>query len=328
MLRSPEERDRRHTPDAFAHRHLVYGLIVESAFRLESVGVLPQASAEPWIRISLAPRDAFAETARTLPIDPDDWIQHAVLPDGAVYMKLDDVFEALVSADGRTVRCVRLGDADARSFEANLLNFVLSAALTLRGEEPLHAAVLDLGDKAVALLGPSGAGKSTLAAHLIGQGATLVTDDMLRLAFVDGSAFAHHGPHRLKLFDEPARLLLPGAARDGHFNAASGKLMIEPPAIHGRDQPRPLAALFWLDEPPAQSPSDEVSVARLAGLELMRLLTASAMDIRNHTPHRLARQLAFAQRVAQTLPVYALRYARRYAVLDRVAEQISRLAGP
>jgi hypothetical protein len=68
-------------------------------------------------------------------------------------------------------------------------------------------------------------------------------------------------------------------------------------------------------------------VSRLAGLELMRLLTASAMDIRNHTPDRLARQLSFAQRVAQTVPVHALRYALRYELLDRVAEQVRRLAG-
>jgi hypothetical protein len=326
MLKSPEERDRRHAPDAVVHRYVVYGLVVESEFRLNSVAAAPQARAEPWIRFCLASPDALANQA-ALPIDSDDWIQHVILPDGAVHMRLDDVFDALVAADGRSVRCARLGDADARSFEANLLNFVLSAALTLRGEEPLHATVLDLGERAIALLGPSGAGKSTLAAHLIGEGATLVTDDMLRLTFQDGTAFAHHGPHRLKLFDEPARRLLPQAASDGDFNAVSGKLMVEPVAAHRRDTPRPLAALFWLDEPPAPSSSDEVSVSRLAGLELMRLLTASAMDIRNHTPNRLARQLAFVQRVARTVPVHALRYARHYGLLARVAEQIRRTAG-
>ena len=61
-------------------------------------------------------------------------------------------------------------------------------------------------------------------------------------------------------------------------------------------------------------------------MELMRLLTASAMDIRNYTPDRLARQFDFAQRVGRALPVYALRYARRYALLDRVAERIRQAA--
>ncbi len=328
MLRSPAERDGQHAPAASVHRHLVYGLVVESEFRLNSVGDVPHADAEPWIRFSLGSPDDGAETPGERPGHPDDWIQRAVRPDGAVHLKLDDVFDAVVAADGRSVRCAPLGGVDARSFEANLLNFVLSAALTMRGEEPLHATVLDLGGRAVGLLGPSGAGKSTLAAHLIGQGAALVTDDMLRLTFSKGTAFAHHGPHRLKLFDEPARRLLPQAASDGHFNAASGKLMIEPAATPGRDRPCRLVALFWLDEPPAASTAADVSAGRLAGLELMRVLTASAMDIRNHTPDRLARQLAFAQRVARTLPVHALRYGRRYALLGQVAEQIRRVAGP
>jgi hypothetical protein len=264
-----------------------------------------------------------------LPLNTDDWIWHAVLADGSVYMKLDEVFEALVSADGRSVLCAPPGDIDARSFQANLLNFVLAAALTLQGEEPLHATVLDLEGRALALLGPSGTGKSTLAAFLIAQGATLVTDDMLRLTFSHGRAFAHPGPHRLKLFEEAARHLLPRAVSDGYFNVLSKKFMIDPVGTgQVRHAPQPLAALFWLGESPIQQDSDDVSATRLSGLELMRVLTASAMDIRNYTPDRLARQLSFAERVARTLPAYALEYPRRYALLGEVAEQIKRTVGP
>ena len=321
LARSSEDRSGRDVPAACVHRYRVYGIVVESEFRLNSVDEVTEANAQASIRISFG-SDTFRQRARGLPADSDDWIQHVVLPDGGVYMKLDGIFETLVSADGSSIVCARLGDADERSFEANLLNFALSAALTLRGEEPLHATVLDLDGVALALLGPSGTGKSTLAAGLIGQGAKLVTDDMLRLTFSHGMSFAHYGPHRLKLFDEPARRLLPRAISDGHFNVLSGKLMIEPgvtaPARH---EPRPLSALFWLGNP-AQPTSDEVSATRLAGMELLRVLTASAMDIRYYAPDRLARQLRFAERVARTLPVYALCYARRYGLLDRVVEQV------
>jgi hypothetical protein len=315
----------RDVPAARVHWYLVYGIVVESEFRLNSVDEVTEANAEPSIRISFG-SGTFRQRARGLPADSDDWIQHVVLPDGGVYMKLDGIFETLVSADGSSVVCARLGDADEWSFEANLLNFALSAALTLRGEEPLHATVLDLEGVALALLGPSGAGKSTLAAGLIGQGAKLVTDDMLRLTFSHGMGLAHYGPHRLKLFDEPARRLLPRATSDGRFNALSGKLMIAPGATAAaRHEPRPLSALFWLGNPPAQPTSDDVSATRLAGMDLMRVLTASAMDIRYYAPDRLARQLRFAERVARTLPVYALCYARRYALLDRVVEQVRRV---
>lgn len=308
------------------HRHLVYGIVVESEFRLNSVDEVPDANEAASIRISFGSPDTFRQKDQGLPADRDDWIEHVVLPDGGVYMKLDGIFETLVAADGRSVVCARLDEADEKSFEANLLNFVLSAALTLRGEEPLHATVLDLDGEAIGLLGPSGAGKSTLAACLIGQGADLITDDMLRLTFADGRGFAHYGPHRLKLFDEPARRLLPGAMSDGHFNALSGKLMVEPRIPQpSRRAPRPLKTLFWLGDPQTPPESDEVSATRLAGMELARALTASAMDIRYYAPDRLARQLQFAERVARTVPVHALCYARRYALLDRVVEEIHRV---
>lgn len=289
---------------------------------------MPDEGTETAIRLTLAPLAYFRQRVAGLTADPEDWIRHAVLQDGSVHMKIRGIFEAIVAADGRSVVCARPDEADQGSFEANLLNFVLSTALTQQGEEPLHATVLSLEEGAVALLGPSGAGKSTLAAFLIGQGARLITDDMLRLTFSDGRGYAHYGPNRLKLLDEPAQRLLPGSIAAGYFNTLSGKLMVQPEdAVGLRRTPLPLAALFWLgDEPPADSPAiGEVSAARLRGLELVRILTSSAMNIRDHSPSRLARQLRFAEQVARTLPVHALVYPRDYELLGRVADEIRRI---
>ncbi|CAN5867631.1 hypothetical protein BH11PSE3_BH11PSE3_08070 [soil metagenome] len=307
------------------HRHLVYGLAVESAFPLTSLDEVPDAAAPTAIRLVLESPDFFRRRTIGIALDPDDWIQHAVLPDGAVYMKLRGIFETVVAVDGASVMCARQGDVDERSFEANLLNFVMSAALTLRGEEPLHATVLDFEGRVFGLLGSSGAGKSTLAAALVGRGADLITDDMLRLDFVDGQALAHYGPHRLKLLDEPARRLLPEAMAAGHFNALNGKIMVQPPALAVRRRsPRPIDALFWLgDAPPT---SGDVTIKRLAGIELARAITASAMNIRYFAPDRLTRQFRFAERVARTVPVHALAYPRRYELLDRVIAEIRRAA--
>src|SRR5262249_11444420 len=145
----------------------------------------------------------------------------------------------------------RLGDTDPVSFEAYLVNFALSGALLQQGEEPLHATVVDFGDRAIGLLGNSGAGKSTLAAFLIAQGGTLVTDDILRVTFASEVILAQPGPNRLKLFDEPAKRYLPGAVSRGHFNPLSGKFMFQPtgtPPYHRHA--RPLAALLLLGQAP------------------------------------------------------------------------------
>jgi hypothetical protein len=323
-----EEFIHRAFPVTGTYRYVVYGIVVECEFPLTSIDVA-EPDVEAAIRISLEAPAYFRARTHGLAADPEDWFFHAVLPDGCVYMRVDEVFETIVSPNGCDVVCSRLAGVDDRSFEANLLNFVLSTSLTLRGEEPLHATVVDLGGRVVGLLGPSGAGKSTLAAFLIAQGAKLITDDMLRLTFADGRAFAHAGPQRLKLLDEAAARLLPEAVGDGHWNAMSGKIMVQPhDPMPTRHIPQPIAALFWLDERLPAAPGDAVSSTRLVGIDLVRTLSVSAMEIRYYAPDRLARQLRFAERMAGVLPVYALRYARSYPVLERVAEEIRRRAFP
>ncbi|UYN94355.1 MAG: hypothetical protein KIT25_20320 [Enhydrobacter sp.] len=303
-------------------RYRVYGLVIESEIELSSVETMDECDGPPSIRMVLGPVELF----RAVPLRPpgdDDWIQQGVLADGSIHVKVEGVFETIVSPDGRQAACARLGTTDDRSFEANLLNFVVATALTLQGEEPLHATVVDFGDVAVGLLGGSGAGKSTLAACLIAQGARLVTDDMLRLGLVEGKALAYPGPHRLKLFDEPARRFLPDAEAHGWLNALSGKRMIEPTPMHGLRQCRRLGALFWLGGDGDAGKS--MAVRRLMGAELARCLIASAMNFRYHAPERLARQLRFCERIARILPVYALDYPRTFEMMDRVSEEIRRV---
>jgi hypothetical protein len=314
-------------PVSIRNRYCVYGLAVESEQEFASIDIAgpEDRDAAPTIRIALREPEFFRARTAALSFNPDDWIKHAVLADGGVYVRAGDVFEATVSPDGSEARCAGIGDADLRAVEANLLNFVLSAALTLHGEEPLHSTVVEIGGKAIGLLGPSGAGKSTLAASLIARGGELVTDDMLRVTFDGQRPFAHAGPYRLKLFDEPARLLLPGAVAEGHFNAVSGKIMMRPraPGRTGSRRAWPLAALFWIGDEPALG-AERVTVEQLAGTDLAKVLLSSAMNIRYQAIDRLARQMAFAERLAGCVPVHRLRYPRRFEVADTVVDTIHR----
>ncbi|MGH6644942.1 MAG: HPr kinase/phosphorylase, partial [Bradyrhizobium sp.] len=172
------------------HRYLVYGLVIESELPLTSVHEAAGDEGGADITVLAGSPEYFQAITPDGPRDPEDWIEHVVLGDGGVYMKSSEVFEATISADGRTAICRKLADVEQRAFEANLLNFIVSASLTLQGEETLHATVLEMDGRAVALLGRSGAGKSTLAAYLISRGADLITDDMLRVGFADDAMLA------------------------------------------------------------------------------------------------------------------------------------------
>jgi hypothetical protein len=307
------------------YRYLIYGLAVESEIQLSSVHETTADREPAAIRIARGLPDDFRGLAVGEAADPDDWLQHVVLSDGRVYMKAENVFQALVSRDGRNVICAALGDVDQRSLEANLMNFVLSASLTLQGEEPLHSTVVDIDGRAVGLLGLSGAGKSTLGAFLISRGAELVTDDMLRVKFTDGGMLAYPGPYRLKMFEEAGRRLLPDAVANGHFNQLSGKVMMQPRArVEAHRPPVPLVALFHLGLPDEPRAGETVCARRVLGLDLAKAVLSSAMDTRYSEPPRLARQIRFAARVARTLPVYGLHYPRSFDVFDEVAKEIHR----
>lgn len=318
-------------------RYLVYGFDVESDLALSTVPALVADAPRPRMRLRLGTADFFAARTSGVTFPDNDWIQQIVLPDGGIYVWVKDVLQTIVSPDGRTATCRWMDGADHRAFEANLLNFAISAVLTLLGEEPLHATVVALGPgvaqgRTVGLMGPSGTGKSTLAACLIGQGGDLVTDDMLRLELGSGGAVAHPGPYRLKLLPDTARRLLPQAAERGHFNEETEKLLVQPSPTANDGKPRRLDALFWLGKPgeaaagaiPTSVPISVPAARRLTGNELARALISSAMNIRYHAPDRLARQMRFAESVAALLPVHALDYPRSFATLDRVTTEIRR----
>jgi hypothetical protein len=307
------------------HKYRIYGLIVESELPLSSVEPCTE-DLPPEISIVFGAQDYFQQRAGALRQDSDEWIRYTVLDDGSVYIRINQVFEAVVEVDGRRVICARLEDADDRTFEANLSNFALSASLTLKGEECLHATVIEFDGRACGLLGPSGAGKSTLAAFLLGQSAKLVTDDMLRVAFTELEVLAYPGPHRLKLFEETASRFMPGAMSDGSFNRLSRKMMIRPDVVSSLvSAPLPLSTLFWLgDEEPPEGTRD-VSTRRLIGVEPVKVLTQSTMATRYLASERLKRQLRFAERLARRIPIYALDYRRDFDLLESVSRQLQRI---
>ena len=286
------------------------------------------------VELKVAQPHTLRSLADKLPPNPNDGIQHEIFEDGSLYMRWEDWLELLVSPDGKSVLCGNRSNVALEAFDAYLTNFAVSAALLQQGEEPLHATVVEIDDRAVGLVGPSGAGKSTLAAHLINRGWDLVTDDMLRITFEGNTAFAHPGPYRLKLFKELAERYLQSAACCGPFNPAHGqvgnplneKLIFQ---LHDRAavrSARRLSALFQLDQPSQDSEPSRVLVTPLAGRDLFKTILSSTMNTRHHSSARLQRQFRFAERIVRTIPVYRLIYPRYYDVLDSAADQIYQAA--
>jgi predicted DCC family thiol-disulfide oxidoreductase YuxK len=303
------------------HCYSVYGITLNCELCLSLPRAKRENGADVALTLEVAESHAFQSLLRALPLDSQDWFQHAVLENGNLYVRLKDWFDFLVSSDGRCILCRNLSNVALESFEAYLTNFAVSAALVQRGEEPLHSTVVEINGRTIGLLGASGAGKSTLASYLLHRGAELVTDDMLRVTFEGANAIAHPGPYRLKLFKEPADRYLRSAASAGSWIPFGDKLIYELGNPKKARRARRLSALYQLAGPVRES-DQGVVLERLAGVELFKTISASTMNTRLHTPARLARQFRFAERIARMLPVYRLTYPRNFEFLSQVAEQI------
>lgn len=91
---------------------------------------------------------------------------------------------------------------------------VLSIILGVKGHFGLHASAVERDGRAIAVIGPTGAGKTTVAALMCADGATLLTDDLLRIDFEDGTPVCHRGTQRLRLRESAAAVgeMIPAAS--------------------------------------------------------------------------------------------------------------------
>ena len=302
------------------YRYFLYGVAFTSDVQL----TLPQAPADHEIRIEISEArfghlrpfgDAILQTVR------DRWTALHLYASGAFEIEWNDWMTLRVSADGLTAKYRVEEMTYPAAFEAYIANFAISAALLLQGEETLHATVVRYQGRGIGLLGDSGAGKSTLAAHLLGLGADLVTDDMLRITEADGALYAEPGQPRLKLMKEAAERHFGGAANRGRWNPVSEKYLFDTHDLTSPRERQRLDLLVWL-APPDEARPDMVHIKQLAGLDLFRVLAGSTMNAKLQTPDRLTRQLRYTEWVGARLPVHKLRYPRRHDVFAAVVETI------
>ncbi len=161
-------------------------------------------------------------------------------------------------------------DATLEDTATYLLGPVLGFVLRLRGVLALHASVVALGGRAIALVGPGGAGKSTAAAAFACAGHAVLADDVAALDECGGGFSARPAYPRLRLWDDSARslfgegdplpLLTPNwekryldLASAGRFHAA----------------PLPLAALYLLGARDEAGPRVEPVAPAAALVELV-----------------------------------------------------------
>jgi len=304
------------------HRYCVYGIVVVSDTAL----ALPEYSdgglGQVECRSAAAP--VFLAAAQRARFDPasDSWYRYASLEDGSTYVRWDTVGEFLVAADGRCITSRRVDGASVESFHVYMLGQALSFALVKQGFEPLHATVVVVDDRAVALLGENGSGKSSLAASFVEAGWRLLTDDLLLVREHSGRLLAYPGPARIKLFPQIAGRFLGAVAERVPMNPDTQKLILPIGDDRSCTEPAPLDAIYSLAPPRDVGRNDPVSIDALSPRAAFVELVRSTFNRRLVDADRLTRQFETATNLTRLVSIKKIRYPRRLERLPEVRDLI------
>lgn len=301
----------------------IYGLCVRSPVPLPGRRLSGPQDAS--LDLAWESDEYFSRVRRRAPLAPGgvDWFSHVHLPDGADYLVWHDLFEFVVSRNGRNIACRQLKNGRAEAFQTYLLGQVLSFAMLRQGIEPLHATAVAIEDVAVAFVGDCGLGKSSLGASFLQAGHRLLTDDLLVLERRGDHYLAYPGPTRIKLFPEVALAVL-GHVGGDPMNPTTSKFVIPLEEGQMATEPLPLAGIYVLRAPPATARKSTVSIRPLAPRRAFLDLVENTFNSVIVDAPRLQRHFELFAQVASSVPVASLTYSRDLEVLPEVRDHVLR----
>lgn len=242
---------------------------------------------------------------------------------GPTYLRWADMYEFSIAADGSRVTSRPLDGCDRAVLQYYLFGQALAVALVLQGIEPLHAAVLRVGDCAVGFLGDCTFGKSTLMAAFLQAGHRALTDDLLILERRGAEPIALPGSGRIKLMPDSAAAFLDNPAGGGtRLNPKTTKQSFPLDAARRQQTGLPLAQLFVLPEPEQRERITSIEIRPIPRAAMVRELVKNSFcpDILHRD--RLTRQFAFAAELASDVHGFQLLYPSGLHHLPALREAI------
>ena len=206
-------------------------------------------------------------------------------------------------------------DADPGVTPAELHTWLFGPPLVVlchqRGQPPLHAGVLDITGRGVALAGHAGAGKTTTARALMTRGYRLLTDD--QAVIEPGNRLAYAGYPSLKLWENSAAAF--GDTMDPAFRVKRGFGKFHLPLTDVFvPEPVPLALVLVLQAAPELTHPTLVEATRAQAATLLHNHVSGAHFVTALDRGQAA--LDWAATLACRVPVRILRRPDDLARLD------------
>ncbi len=281
---------------------VVYGLIVQSERDLFPFARPASQGVSVDVRLSFGEEvpERGAEGEVLLSFDREGVSYFAERrADGAVRLVFRGSCEFRISADLVEVTAHRY--PGAREGIENVLasGAQLAFQLYLRRTLVLHASAVQVGESAIAFTGGSGRGKSTMATLLCGDGASILTDDILAVDGRHGRQVARLGSPDIRLRKGAESLVASfGASTPARRTSADARQVVTPTGRADGDVP--IRAIYL----PIPSRELERPLIR-------RLRTSDALFVLVNTPRLFgwldaevrAQQFEMMARLVETVPI-------------------------
>ena len=191
---------------------------------------------------------------------------------------------------------------------ALLVGSVMGCALRLQGIPCLHASVIAVDNRAIAMIGAKGAGKSTTAAALAQRGQPILSEEIAALSLVETDFIVHPGYPRLKLLPPSIDYLGLSSSFLQRVFSVGDKRYVELTTEKGastwrfQDKPLPLAAIYIL-----QNRQSELATPYIESipteLGLMHLMAHRYPKFLNLEKDYLAGDFSFLNSLAARIPI-------------------------
>lgn len=249
--------------------------------------------------LSPIPGEPLGRTVAQLVLGVHCGYTHVATPDGEYVLRYEGVCDVVVEASRRVLRVHLAAGGDQRMVPLILAGNALAFWLTLAGECPLHASAVAVDGCAIAFAAGAGGGKSTLAALLCANGASFVTDDLLRLEEAAGAIRCFRGPPQVRLRRNAAPLIasLPSRAVGRTVDGRSAVWLGA--AARGA---QPVLGAIVIPRPESSRTTSDAKRLSQAQALLALLQSARVSGLKDAELRRA--QFEGLRRVAQLVPVY------------------------
>ncbi len=272
------------------------------------------------------------DLATSPPVGDLPLVHQAVTAEGTVGLRIEGdgqryllrfagVADFVVTPAERAITCTPGPETGPATVRHLLLDHVVPHILALDGSLVLHASAVVAGAGAVAFVGPSGAGKSSLAAGFVAGGATLVSDDFIRLVEA-GRGFAAVPTYPgVRLWPDSAAAFAGDGATARPVSETNAKRRV----VAGTLAPGPavpLRAIVLLGDP-----AEEVSVRPVPARDAMMALYPQAFRVERSGRERQVAELDRFTRLVTSTALLRAGYPRDYTALPAVRAAILEVIG-